>query len=253
MIVLAVCLAPVAASAQVVVHQAALDQLAGITPPMPAPVGHKFVPRRVYHRPLIRVAAKPAVPVAAKPVMAAKAVPAVVAVKPTLVKPALPALPAVPPPGPLDAIQIQQQMAAQEAAANAAAEKRYALLANKPVVATAVPKPAPAPKPAPGMPAITVTFAPAADDLPGNAAAALQPVCKQAGPAGLVAIDAYAPADAADPSAAMRLSLSRAFAVRDALTGCGVPAAHIIPRADGAAGGNTGIARVSLTGGVEKQ
>jgi outer membrane protein OmpA-like peptidoglycan-associated protein len=247
--VVAVCLLPVAASAQVVVHQAALDQLAGIAPPTPAPAVHKIVRRRVHHRPLLRVVAKPA------PVAAAK--PAVAAVKPAVAvaaaKPAMPALPALPPPAPMDAQQIQQVLAAQEAADAAAADKRYALLSSKPAVPTAVAKPAPAPKTAPGLPAIVVTFVPGGDDLQASAAAALQPVCKHAGAAGLVAIDAYAPADASDPSAAMRLSLSRAFAVRDALTGCGIPAAHIIPRADGAAGGDTGIARVSVTGGVENK
>lgn len=249
MFALAVCLLPIPAGAQVVVHQAALDQLAGITPPAPASVAHKVAPRRTYHRPLIRVVAKQVKPAPAKPVMAApKPVPAVAAIKPTM-----PVLPAAPPPGPLDAMQIQQALAAQEAAANEAAEKRYALLASKPAAPTAAPKPAPAPKSAPGLSAITVTFALGGDNLPAAAAAALQPVCQRAGAAGVVAIDAYAPADAADPSAAMRVSLSRAFAVRNALTGCGIPAAHIIPRADGAAGGNTSIARVSLTGGVEKQ
>jgi hypothetical protein len=45
----------------------------------------------------------------------------------------------------------------------------------------------------------------------------------------------------------MRNSLARAFAVRDALTACGVPAAHIIPRADGAvAGKDPNSAVVSL-------
>jgi hypothetical protein len=48
-------------------------------------------------------------------------------------------------------------------------------------------------------------------------------------------------------SAPMRNSLTRAFAVRDALTACGVPAAHIIPKADGpVAGRNPDTAVVSL-------
>jgi hypothetical protein len=109
-----------------------------------------------------------------------------------------------------------------------------------------VAKPAPPPpKPATLAP-VVISFAPAAAGLPANAAELLKPYC--AGQETAV-IDAYAPADSADPSAAMRLSLSRAFALRDALLACGVPAGRIIPRADGAAGGgNTAIARLTPLG-----
>jgi hypothetical protein len=199
---LLICLTPVVARAQVIVHQAALDQLAGIVPAVtPPPPVAKVVVRRVYRRPAVKLVAK---------------------VAPVVVKPAV-----------------------QPASVDLAHEK--------PLPPLAVPKPAPPVKMAAVFTTVVVDFAPGGDDLPGGAAAALAPVCKQAGPDGIVAIDAYAPADPADPSDAMRLSLSRAFAVRDALTGCGIPAAHIIPRADGAAGGDTGIARVSLSGDLKKQ
>lgn len=99
--------------------------------------------------------------------------------------------------------------------------------------------PAPAAKPAAPVPpkppaAITLAFAPGSSDLPADAAAALKPFC--AAP-GQVAVDARAPAVASDPSAAMRLSLARAFAVRDALAACGVAPQNILPRAEGAVAG----------------
>ena len=96
------------------------------------------------------------------------------------------------------------------------------------IVAPPAPKPAPAaPKP---MAPVSLVFAPGSSTLPGNAAAALKPFCTAMGQ---IAIDARAPADPSDPSAAMRLSLARAFTVRDALTACGVPGSRILPRADG--------------------
>ncbi len=123
-------------------------------------------------------------------------------------------------------------------------------VAIRPVApAVGAPKPAPAiqpvvAKPAPVIPPkllsaapVTISFVAGGTDLPASAAAALQPICARAGADGLVTIDAYGPADGNDVSAPMRTSLTRAFAVRDALTACGVPAAHIIPRADGAVTG----------------
>jgi hypothetical protein len=96
------------------------------------------------------------------------------------------------------------------------------------VVAPPTPKPAPtAPKPVAN---VTLVFAPGSADLPGNAATALKPFCTASG---VVAVDARAPTDPSDPSAAMRLSLARAFAVRDALAACGLPAQNSLPRADG--------------------
>ncbi|OYV36762.1 MAG: hypothetical protein B7Z81_06945 [Acidocella sp. 20-61-6] len=170
-------LAPALASAQVIIHQDALQQLAGVMPSMTAERVSAPVVRPVAHVVHKHVAPKP-IAVVAKPPVA-----------PALTAPALP--PVAPP-----------------------------------VVV-----------PAPLAP-VSVGFAPHSADLPLGAAAALQLLCRQAGAGGLVAIDAYAPADSSDKSAPMRLSLSRAMAVRDALVACGVPPSHIIPRADGAVAGH---------------
>jgi len=234
-VLLPLCLMAGLGRAQVVVNQAALNQLAGIVPP--APVVARPVVHRVYHR---RVA---------KPAVVAPVVVAAVKLPPPKVKTPASASPAPP----MDPQARAALDAAKQAEAVREANQKFAQAASAPVVPTALPKPAPPLPPVPGTTAIVLTFAPGGADLPGGAASTLKPVCKRAGADGIVAIDAYAPADPADPSAAMRLSLSRAFAVRDALTACGVAAAHIIPRADGAAGGDTGIARVSLSGGLEKQ
>jgi outer membrane protein OmpA-like peptidoglycan-associated protein len=237
-LLLLVCLVPVLGRAQAVVHQSALDQLAGIAPP-PAPavkiVQHRAVVRK--NRVVKRV-----------PVAVAAVAPAAKVPPPTVVTP-----PPQAPAGPMDAQSTAVAVAALEAEKAKVAEQKFAAASSAPVVPMAVPKPPPAPAPLPGMSPITVKFEAGGDDLPGDAASSLQPVCKRAGADGIVAIDAYAPSDPGDPSAAMRLSLSRAFAVRDALTGCGIPAAHIIPRADGDVGGDTGIARVVLSGGVKTQ
>jgi hypothetical protein len=77
---------------------------------------------------------------------------------------------------------------------------------------------------------VTLSFADGSADLPASAAGDLKPYCKSQG---ILAIDARAPGDPSDPSVAMRLSLARAMAVRDALVHCGVPSANIIPRALG--------------------
>lgn len=111
--------------------------------------------------------------------------------------------------------------------------------AHVPAPQSVAPKPAAPAKPATPQPAkppapISLTFAPGSSTLPANAAAVLKPFCTAPG---MVSIDARAPAVASDPSAAMRLSLARAFAVRDALTACGVAPQNILPRADGAAPG----------------
>ncbi len=171
-------LAPALASAQVIIHQDALDQLAGVAPPvaampvsaeMPHPAVH-VVHKHVVPKMLAVVAKPPAAP-------------------PVAVAPVMPAAPAAPV-----------------------------------VLAPLAP--------------VSVSFAPDSADLPAGAAAALKPVCERAGAGGLVAVDAYAAADASDISAPMRLSLSRAMAVRDALVACGIPASNIIPRADGAVPGH---------------
>ncbi len=184
---------PVAARAQVVINQAALDQLAGVQAPM-ADAASPVVRRPVVHHHVmphvVAVMAKPVVPA---PVAEAKPAPVV---QPVVAKPAPVIVPPVklPPAGP-----------------------------------------------------VTIGFAAGGADLPANAQTSLQPICTRAGADGLVTIDAYGAADGTDLSAPMRNSLARAFAVRDALTACGVPAAHIIPRADGAvAGKDPNSAVVSL-------
>ncbi len=168
------CLVPALACAQVVVNQAALDQLAGI---QPKPVAVVEVPKPVVHHVVHHAVHKPAPPVAV-----------------AVAKPAPPPIPVVAKP--------------------------------------AAPKPAaPPPPPAPA----SLTFASGSSDLPAGATAALHPFC--ADKTARVTINATAPGDPSDPSVAMRLSMQRAFAVRAALTGCGVPDANILPRALGSAGG----------------
>lgn len=95
----------------------------------------------------------------------------------------------------------------------------------------AVPPPAPA----------AILFAAGSAALPAGAAARLKPFCEAPGD---IIINAYAPGDAGDPSAAMRLSLARAMAVRGALLACGVPGQNILPRALGAAARNNNAAEV---------
>jgi hypothetical protein len=132
-----------------------------------------------------------------------------------------------------------------------------AAVAVMPAPVKPVPPAAPAPVPVVAKPVIpppkpvlppplVVNFSAGSAALPGTMAAALKPFC--AAPGATAIIDAYAPPDPADPSAAMRLSLSRAFALRDALAACGVPAARIIPRADGATGKNLETARIFISG-----
>jgi hypothetical protein len=121
----------------------------------------------------------------------------------------------------------------------------------KPVTPAPVPvvaKPViPAPPPKPVLPGpLVIGFATGSASLPASAAGALKPFCTARGQT--LVIDAYAPGDPNDPSAAMRLSMSRAFALRDALAACGVPGGAIIPRADGATGPNVQTARVSISG-----
>lgn len=186
------------ARAQVIINQAALDQLAGIPPAViVAPPVLREAPRRVTYRPVVHrhVAVPPAslasssVP---KPVIAPKPVPAAPKAELVVVKPVMPV----------------------------------------------------APKPAP--PAnVAIVFASGADDLPPGIGAQLKAFCAKPAPAGFITIDAYAAADPNDPSVAPRLSLSRAFALRDALVACGVPSASIIPRADGA-GKNPDVALISV-------
>jgi hypothetical protein len=179
------CLVPALACAQVVVNQAALDQLAGIQPKPVAVV--EDVPPPVVHHVVHHVVHKTPAPVTV-----------------AVAKPAAPPAPV-------------------------------------PVVAKPV-----APKPAAPPPAVSVHFAGGSSDLPAGAAAALQPFC--ADKTARVVINAAAPGDPSDLSAAMRLSMQRAFAVQAALTGCGVPVTNILPRALGSAGGkNLDTTQVTAT------
>ncbi|MDE1895726.1 MAG: OmpA family protein [Rhodospirillales bacterium] len=84
------------------------------------------------------------------------------------------------------------------------------------------------------MPVARIEFAPGSATLPAGASAALKPFCTASAP---VPVIARAPTDPNDPSGAMRLSMARTFAIRDALTACGVPAQNIIPRASGSVPG----------------
>lgn len=80
----------------------------------------------------------------------------------------------------------------------------------------------------------SLVFAPGSATLPANASNILKPFCQAARDIG---IDARAPPDANGVSGAMRLSLARALAVRDALLACGVAPANLLPRALGSAAG----------------
>ncbi len=105
-----------------------------------------------------------------------------------------------------------------------------AVVHPKPVPSGVVPAPKPVPVVVHPPPPIALTFAPGSADLPAGTTSALKPYCSATTRIG---INARAPGDASDPSIAMRLSLARAFAVRDALVACGVPSQNILPRALG--------------------
>ncbi len=186
---LLLCLVPAIAPAQVVINQAALLQLAGISPlvAVPAPASHAvvrhFAKRLVFHR-------RPPAPTAVAMILA----PGSTAHAP-------------PPPHPASA---------------------------QPAMARPPPLP-PAPKPLPPLQPVTLQFAAGSATLPSNAPAALKPICARA--TGFISINATAPGNPTDPSVAMRLSMARAFAVRDALTACGIPGTQILPRALGSVPG----------------
>jgi hypothetical protein len=110
----------------------------------------------------------------------------------------------------------------------ATANPAVAKPAPPPQVAPVIAKPLPPPAP------ITLHFASGSADLPPGSDAVLKSLC---GSKSFIAINATAPGSAADPSIAMRLSLSRALAVRDALTACGVKSTSILPRALGSVPG----------------
>ena len=96
--------------------------------------------------------------------------------------------------------------------------------------ASDTPRTQPPPLPGPA----TLIFAAGSSALPPNAAAAIKPFCNVNR---TIAIEAHAPGDPSDPSIAMRLSLARAMAIRDALTACGVASQNILPEALGSVPG----------------
>jgi hypothetical protein len=211
-------LLPAGAWAQVIINQAALAQLAGGA----AAAAPAAVVKKVALRPVVRHKR-----------MVMRVVPAVVKVLP-------------PPPAPPPVVAAAPVVAVPVLAAPVLPKVFSLLVPPKPHVATAVVKPQ---APVASQGAVVLRFAAGDDTLPAGAEGALAPICQQAGMASLVVIDAFAPPSGGDPSGPMRESLSRALAVKDALTSCGVPAAKIIPRADGTTGGDPATARISLTGG----
>jgi hypothetical protein len=90
------------------------------------------------------------------------------------------------------------------------------------------------PKPPGPAGLVHILFAAGSAALPPSATSALAPWCASTGRIG---INAFAPSDPSDPSLALRLSLTRALAVRDALVACGVPTQNILPRALGSVPG----------------
>ncbi len=195
--------APALALAQVTVNPAALQQLEGISMPPPAIAAPSVAMKLVHHRPHVRRVA----PVTARGPSPAR----------------LPVTARGPSPAGL------LLTARGPSPARLPVTARGPLPAGLPVVAPKVMKPA-TPPPTSHIAPISLIFAPGSADLPVNAASALKPLC---GTKTRIAIDARAPSDPADPSAAMRLSLTRALAVQGALTACGIQAQNILPRANG--------------------
>ena len=191
-------LLPSLAAAQVKVNPAALAQLAGIAPARPAAV----------------VAAKPVSPPPRRVIHA---------VKPAPLKPLAP--PAAP--APAKPISAKPTPAKPTPAAPTPAKPAVAV-PPAPALGTQAPAPVATPQ------ALVVAFAPGSATLPAGTTAALKPFCETRG---VIGIDARAPADPSDPSLAMRLSLARALALRDALTSCGVASQNILPRALGSVPG----------------
>ncbi len=204
-------LLPSLAAAQVKINPAALAQLAGIAPARPAAVAAaKPVsppPRRVVRA----VKPAPLKPISAKPTPAAPAPAKPISAKPLPAKPT-PAAPTPAKPMPAKPMPAKPAVAVPPA----------------PALGTQAPAPVATPQ------ALVVAFAPGSATLPAGTTAALKPFCETRG---VIGIDARAPADPSDPSLAMRLSLARALALRDALTSCGVASQNILPRALGSVPG----------------
>ncbi len=142
-----------------------------------------------------------------------------------------------------------------------AAPPAHPVLAPPPFVMPAHAPPPPPPVPvradAPGVAAplpggLRVTFGPGSSDLNPGTLAAIRAVAAGAiaNPAQVVAITAWAPGTADDPSTPRRLSLERALAVRAVLINAGMVSERIRALAKGAAdaaGGPSDRADVSVS------
>lgn len=210
------------ARAQVTVDLHALEALpkeAGrpVPPPAPRPAARRVTPRRVV-RPLIAETHAPipqasaGKPNASAPVVAPPAAP-------------LPSIAAAAPPAatvtPLPTAPPPVQTAAPPIAA--------------PPIAVSGPPPSPPPVPAPAR-TLRVGFAPGQSDLSASEADAIAGLARDVRRTDATSFEvlAHAPAVGGDASAARRLSLARALAVRSALAAAGVPTASILVRALGA-------------------
>jgi outer membrane protein OmpA-like peptidoglycan-associated protein len=238
------------AAAQVTVDLHALNSAPAAHPPAEGTEPHHKPP--VHHaphhtarsthapaKPTAREAEKPAAPT--KPVEPAKpAAPT----PPTAAAPGAPAVPSAPaPPG------------APRGAPPAAPPAAVVGLTPPPAVVIPAPAPADAPMPPPPPPPISATagttvaplpkidgtgvrldFTGTEADLTPGSADAVKALVAAAPPAETTSFNvvAYATGTADDPSAARRLSLSRALAVRSALIASGVPSTRIYVRALGA-------------------
>ena len=121
----------------------------------------------------------------------------------------------------------------------------------RPQPAPATPVTADAPGTAQTQPggALRITFGKDRADLNADTDAALRQAARavKSSPTAAVTINAFASGLPDDPSAARRLSLSRALAARAVLISEGIPSSRIYPRALGPTGGDTDPDRVDLT------
>lgn len=223
------------AIAQVTVDLRALDALpagptARVTPRRPVAPIARAEPAAPKPAPAERPQATASMPVPASPAPAARqAEPAATMPTRSQVASAQPAAPVIPAPQP-PTIDAAPPPVAQLSA-----------IAPPPPPSTA-PPPAPpieanaATKAAETENGLRVTFAPGEADLSPSSADAIKHLVAAASPGGTATFNvvAYAAAKPDDPSAARRLSLSRALAVRNALMADGVVSSRIYVRALGA-------------------
>ena len=145
---------------------------------------------------------------------------------------------------------------ARQTVATAASPPPPAAIPPVPANAPPAPPPLASPSAAPAAPARPITasiaFPPDKSSLPPSATHDLTVLGKQAAasPTATVNVLAYAPADPHDPSAARRLSLDRALAIRSVLVAAGVPSGRIYLRALGssAPAGAVNEAQISMLG-----